>query len=142
MVYYIHTASYDPPSNRCSIGGCVGGPASDGGWRFRHVYNGFNAGGVMEMVYYLPRCGSHHRLLTTMRRGASTTAPIIEAYALLQLVGNSRSMAPEMMLYATRTFYLPCGTIGTALPSLTCRGWRSEDATIAYSQYQYINMSI
>ena len=46
-----------PPSNRCSIGRCVGGPVSDGGWRLRQldtIEGGFTMFGICAV---LPRCG-------------------------------------------------------------------------------------
>ena len=35
--------------------------------------------------------------------------------------------------------YLPCGTIGTALPSLTCRGWRVGRQNFWYSLVYYVH---
>ena len=54
---YIQPAT-TPTSNRCSIGGCVGGPASDGGWRLRHKID-YNRGWLtmLGICAVLPRCG-------------------------------------------------------------------------------------
>ena len=50
------------------VGGCVGGPASDGGWRFRHVYNGFNAGGV---IVWMTKCAVMVMVVAHILQGVS-----------------------------------------------------------------------